>query len=216
MTWIKKVIKWLAWGMTLLLLFISLANILVVASSKKEVKDEIGQLKDSKIGLVLGTSKSTRIGTDNLFFTDRMEAAAELYLSGKVKHLIVSGDNRTIYYNEPQDMLEALEELGVPSNAITLDHGGLRTLDSVVRCREIFGQEDIIIVTQKFHAYRAVFIANKYDIAAQAYAANFESKTVIKLLIREMVARPLAILDIYVLNRSPKYLGDKEILEIAE
>ena len=216
MTWLKKSIKWFVWGSALLMLFVGISNVIVIGSAKSKIKEKVDELRDAKIGLVLGTSKSTRSGTDNLFFTDRMKAAAELYFSGKVKHLIVSGDNRTIYYNEPQDMLEALEKLGVPSKAITLDYGGLRTLDSVVRCREIFGQADIIIVTQKFHAYRAIFIAHKYSIAAQAYSANFDSKTVFRLLVREMLARPLAILDIYILNRSPRYLVEKEILEVSK
>ena len=208
--------KWLSWGIVLLLLFIGLTNIFVLSNSKGKIKNDLKELKDSRTALVLGTSKSTRYGTDNLFFTDRMQAAAELFHSGKVKHLIVSGDNRTVYYNEPQDMLEALEKLGVPSSTITLDYGGLRTLDSVIRCREVFGQEDIIIVTQKFHAYRAVFIASKFNIQAQAYSANFDSQISTQLLMREIVARSLAFLDIYILNRSSKYLGEKEILEIVE
>ena len=216
MTWIKKGLSWLGWGIIALMLFIISANALVIGKSSSRVISEVSDLKDAKIALVLGTSKSTRFGTENLFFKDRMTAAADLYHSGKVKHIIVSGDNRTKYYNEPQDMMDALGILGVPSEGVTLDYAGLRTLDSVVRCREVFNQEDVIIVTQKFHAYRAVFIAGRYDIEAQAYSADFESRPFLKLLAREVVARSLTVVDLFLLNKSPKYLGEKEILEIAE
>ncbi|MCP4457883.1 MAG: SanA protein [Cytophagales bacterium] len=213
---IKKGIKWVGWGILAMILFIGMANAIVVGNTKKHVKEELADLKEAKIALVLGTSKSTRYGTENLFFKDRMKAAADLYHAGMVKHIIVSGDNRTRYYNEPKDMMDALMELEVPSKSVTMDYAGLRTLDSIVRCREVFDQEDIIIVTQKFHAYRGIFIARHYGIKAQAYSADFESRPFFKLLAREVIARPLAMADLFLLNKSPKYLGEKEILEIAE
>ncbi len=208
--------KWSGWTLICLAIFIGGTNIFIVNNNKDKVKEEISKLKEARVALVLGTSKSTQYGTNNLFFTDRMKATAKLYHAGKVKHIIVSGDNRTKYYNEPQDMLEALQKLGVPSDVVTLDYAGLRTLDSVVRCKEIFDQDDIIIVTQRFHAFRAVFIARRYDIRAQAYSADFDSQVFGELLVREVIARSLAFIDIYFLNRSPKYLGKKEILDITE
>lgn len=216
MTWIKKGFRLLGWALAVLVLFMTVANIVVVMNSSSRIKGQLDELSKARIALVLGTSKSTRYGTENLFFSDRMKAAADLFHDGKVKHIIVSGDNRSKYYNEPQDMLESLLELGVPSEAITLDYAGLRTLDSIVRCKEIFDQDDIIIVTQKFHAYRAVFIAKHYDITSQAYSANYESELYASLFIRELIARSLSVIDLYLLNKSPKYLGEKEILEITE
>lgn len=212
---IRKGIKWLLWGMATLVVFIGVANIVVILKSREQVVVEISEIKRANIALVLGTSKSTRYGNDNLFFKDRIKAAADLYHGGKVKHIIVSGDNRTAYYNEPQDMLEALVSLDVPTEDVTLDYVGLRTLDSIVRCKKIFDQNNIIIVTQKFHAYRAIFIANHYNIESQVYAANYESHAFASLLIREIVARSLAVIDLYLLNKSPKYLGEKETLDIV-
>ena len=121
-----------------------------------------------RIALVLGTSHRTTKGDPNPFFEKRIETAADLYHKGKIDHLILSGDNRTIYYNEPMAMLKALLKKGVPASAITLDYAGLRTLDSIVRCKMIFGQNKFIIITQPFHSYRALFISKYHDINAIA------------------------------------------------
>jgi SanA protein len=144
-----------------------------------------------------------------------METAAELYRRGKIDHLIVSGDNRSRYYNEPMTMRDALVKLGVPQSAITLDFAGLRTLDSVVRCKEIFGQNKITIITQPFHSYRALFISAYYDIEAVAMVtdepiAQFSPK----VRFREYLARTKAILDLYVLKTTPRFMGEKEQIEV--
>lgn len=209
-----RLIKWILWFGFLGMLFIGFSNFVVISKTKSSVIEELNKLESSKVALVLGTSKSTRVGEENLFFKDRITAATELYKSGKVKHIIVSGDNRTVYYNEPIDMLTALQKKGIPESAITLDFAGLRTLDSIVRCREIFGQSEVIIVTQQFHAYRAQFIADFYGLSAQTYMANFESKTYPSLLVREVIARSLAIADLYFLKKQPTYLGEPEYLDI--
>ena len=209
-----RLIKMILWLGFLGLLFAGFSNFVVFSKTKSNVIHNVDDLDKSKVALVLGTSKSTRVGDENLFFKDRIAAAAELFKSGKVRHIIVSGDNRTIYYNEPVDMLAALQELGIPESAITMDYAGLRTLDSIVRCREIFGQSDVVIVTQRFHGYRAQFIADFYGLSAQTYMANFESKTYPSLLFREVVARSLAIVDLYFLKKKPTYLGEPEYLDI--
>lgn len=211
MTW-KKFIKALMWLSLVGFGMILFANVLVIATTRSAMKSDINDLKPTRVALVLGTSKSTSEGNKNLFFKDRMRAAAQLYKAGKVKHLLVSGDNRSQYYNEPRDMLRALQELGVPSEDITLDFAGLRTLDSVVRCKEIFDQHEVIIVTQQFHAARALFISDYYDLDAQAYLANFESKTFPMLIAREIVARTLSVFDLYVFGKGPRHLGNKEPL----
>lgn len=210
----RRLFKWIVWVLVLGILTIAFSNIIIISKTRNQVQEEIKELENATVALVLGTSKSTRVGEENLFFKDRMQAAADLYKEGKVKHIIVSGDNRTQYYNEPKDMLAALQELGIPSKAITLDYAGLRTLDSIVRCKEVFGQDDVIIVTQRFHAYRALFIANYYGLDAQTYMANFESETYPTLLFREVIARMLAVADLYVLKKKPKFLGEKEELNI--
>ncbi|MGK7396868.1 MAG: SanA/YdcF family protein [Candidatus Cyclobacteriaceae bacterium M3_2C_046] len=190
-------------------------NIWIVSATKKHVYDAIENVPSHMVTVVLGTSKRLVTGADNPFFHFRMQTAANLFKQGKTRHIIVSGDNNTIYYNEPIDMKKALMELGVPEYAITLDYAGFRTLDSIVRSKEIFGQEEFIIVTQEFHTYRAVFISQFYDIRAVAMAAkNLEFKESVSVRIREFFARPKAVLDLYLLHKSPKFLGEKEPLII--
>lgn len=211
---IRKTLKWtLVAGLTAMALLV-FVNAWVVLGSRSHLIEEMDSLKAAPVALVLGTSKSTSRGKENLFFKDRMEAAAALYKAGKVKHILVSGDNRTPYYNEPRDMQKALMDLGVPQTAITLDFAGLRTLDSVVRCKEIFDQSEVIIVTQRFHAYRALFIARQYDMTVQAYPADFESAPFFNLHLRETVARALAVADVFITGTGPTHLGEKEKLII--
>jgi len=204
--------KWLGRIVVIIVLALVGCNIWVVVSTQDQIHDEIGNIEKTRLALVLGTSKRTHGGGDNHFFNDRIQAAAQLYKADKVDHILVSGDNRTAYYNEPADMLKALQAEGISSDDITLDYAGLRTRDSVVRCKEIFDQEEVIIVTQSFHAYRAVFIANYYNMTVQGYEANFDSQTFPALLFREFFARSLAVFDLYILNREPKILGEKEDL----
>lgn len=162
---------------------------------------------------MLGTSNKLTTGEDNPFFKDRMKTAVDLYEAGKVKYILVSGDNRSKYYNEPLKMQKALIERGIPENVITLDYAGLRTLDSIVRCKEVFGQDNIVVVTQKFHSYRALFLCKYYGIEAVAVdTGSLPLSVSIKTILREVLARPKALWDTYVVNKQPKHLGKKEII----
>lgn len=208
-----KSIIWLGFALGVLLLVFP--NVWVMYATKNQVFQSIEDLPTTEVALVLGTSKKLENGNDNPFFLYRMDAAAELYKSGKVKHLILSGDNETQYYNEPKYMNEALLAKGIPESAITLDYAGFRTLDSVVRCKEIFGQTNFIIVTQRFHSYRAVFIANHYNVETTAYAAdNLPFSQSYKVVLREVLARPKAVIDLYILNITPRILGEKEEVDV--
>jgi SanA protein len=198
-----------------LFLILATTNFWVVKSTESEVLTDYKLLPDSGIALVLGTSHRMIDGSPNPFFHNRMATAAELYKEGKIIHFIVSGDNRTKYYNEPAEMQKALIKLGVPSSSITLDYAGLRTLDSIVRCKEIFGQSKIIIITQPFHSYRALFISNFYDVNAVALAAEEPAQEAApRVYLREYFARTKAILDLYILRTAPRHLGEKEPLGI--
>jgi len=167
------------------------------------------------VGLVLGTSSRLTNGLPNPLFDSRMLAAADLYRLGKISHIIVSGDNRTKFYNEPLEMRKALVKLGVPDSAITLDYAGLRTLDSVIRSKEIFGQDHITIITQPFHSYRALFISHYFDIDAVAIISQGpQQEPSAKVSVREYFARAKAILDLYVLKTTPRHMGDKEPIAI--
>jgi len=108
-------------------------------------------------------------------------------------------------------MKQAVMALGVPESAITLDYAGFRTLDSVVRAREVFGQQKLTIITDEFHAYRAVFLARQYGIDAVAYcSAEVPMSRSAEARIREYGARVKAVLDLFVLHTRPRFLGPKE------
>lgn len=191
------------------------ANLWVVISTEDKVFTNIDSLDGHNVALVLGTSKKLSSGASNPFFENRIKAAAELFHKGKITHFILSGDNRARNYNEPLEMKKSLIKLGVPDSAITLDYAGLRTLDSIVRSKEIFGQEKITIITQSFHSYRALFISNYYNIDAVALVAkNSTTEASFRVYVRECFARTKAVLDLYVLNTSPRHLGEKEPLDI--
>lgn len=187
----------------------------VVQSTSDNIYSDYESLPVNPVGLVLGTSSRLSNGSPNPFFLDRMNAAARLYAMGKVGHIIVSGDNRTKFYNEPMEMKKALIKLGVPDSAITLDYAGLRTLDSIVRSKEIFGQNNITIITQPFHSYRALFISQYYHINAVALIAlEPADEPGRSIYVREYFARAKAILDLYVLKTGPRHLGEKEPIRI--
>lgn len=179
-------------------------------SSEHRVFDDIDSIPPQKAALVLGTSRYMRSGNENLYFTYRIQAAKKLYDSGKIKAFIVSGDNSTKEYNEPQDMHDALVEQGIPDSIIYLDYAGLRTLDSVVRMKEIFGQDSFIIVSQKFHNQRAIFLANYSGMSAYGYnAKDLElNRASYKTKAREYLARVKVFVDI-ILNKQPKFLGER-------
>lgn len=196
-----------------MLVVVLFSNLWVIFSTRKLIYDDTSKIAYHEVGLVLGTSNKISDGTDNPFFTSRIDAAVALYKAGKVKYLIVSGDNRSKYYNEPLRMQQALMERGIPQNVITLDYAGLRTLDSVVRCKEVFGQQDVVIISQRFHCYRALFIGKYHDMPVMAYATEKLSvDQTFKVVIREMLARPVAIWDTYFIGKKPKYLGKSEPL----
>ncbi len=211
----RKAWKGVAFIFLLVFVFVLIANIWVVSSTEDKILTDFKNLPDSSVALVLGTSNKLTNGLPNPFFEDRIISAASLYKEGKVVHFLLSGDNRTKYYNEPEEMKKALIKAGVPDNAITLDFAGLRTLDSIVRSKEIFGQNKIVIVTQPFHCYRALFISRYYNIDAVALLPSTASPTLTaKLNVREWFARAKAVLDLYVLKTSPKHLGDKQPLSV--
>jgi len=196
----------------LLLCFLSLwlCNSWINRSTLSQLYTDSSAIPARKVGLVLGASKSTIRGTNNMYFTYRMQAAYELYKTGKVQYLLLSGDNHTEGYDEPTDMRDALIKLGVPDSCIVLDYAGFRTLDSVVRCKEVFGEDSITIISQEFHNQRALFIANKSGVQAIAFNAREVDKNYsLKTRIREYFARVKCVLDIYILHTDPKFLGEK-------
>lgn len=211
---LKKMMAILVLGFSLIIGIVVIANIWVINSTQSQVFEQLSALPKNKVALVLGTSPILPNGRTNLYFQSRMAAAAELYHAGKVEHLILSGDNGTKIYNEPEAMQQALVELGIPSKKLTLDFAGFRTLDSVVRCQKIFGQESFTVISQKWHNHRAVFIANANGLNAVAYNAPKVVNATRRATNREYLARVKAVLDIYIFRKSPKFLGEKENIDL--
>ncbi len=192
------------------LLLILFCNWKIEQKCKTSLYSNLKQVPANKVGLVLGTSKWLRDGRPNLYFKYRIQAAYALYKAGKIKYILVSGDNGFESYNEPREMHNALVKLGVPSEAIVLDYAGFRTLDSVVRCKKVFGQQNVTIISQPFHNKRALYIASNYGMKAIGFnARDVNLYTGFKTQLREKLARVKVFIDLYLINKQPKFLGDK-------
>ena len=177
---------------------------------------EIEKIPTRDVGVVLGTSPSMRDGRDNTFFIWRIRAAQELYEKWKIRHILVSGDNGTRAYNEPPAMLEAFVKAWVPETAITLDYAGFRTLDSIIRAKEIFWQEQFTIISQWFHNERAIYLARENGIDAIGFNAPAVPFSVAPgVYIREVLARTVALIDVY-LWREATVLGQKEVIPVGQ
>lgn len=175
--------------------------------------EEWSKVPENKCGLLLGTSKYRVQGGINPYFSDRLDAAAMLYHSGKIQYIIASGDNSELNYNEPRTMMAGLKDRGVPADRIFLDYAGFRTLDSIVRSREIFGQESITVISQRFHNERAVYIGRVYGINVTGFNADDnEDFSGIVVRLREVFARFKAFIDVKIIMEQPKFLGDKILI----
>ncbi len=196
------------------LLSIGVAELWICALAGGQCHERAEDCTADSVGLVLGCSKYIRRGHRNYFFLKRMEAAAELWKSGRVRCIIVSGDNRAMSYNEPRDMRKSLIELGVPADRIVCDFAGICTYDSVVRANRIFGAERLIIVSQESHAERAVAIARHLDIEAEGLNAPrfaITRSAQIRAWLRERAARVAMVYD-FLTSRTPHHMGAKETL----
>lgn len=188
-------------------------NQYVVWKTKNLTFDSSTDITTKKVALVLGTSKYVGNGTTNLFYKYRIDAAVKLYTEGKIKFILISGDNGTRRYNEPKTIKADLIARGIPEEVIFLDYAGFRTLDSIVRCKKVFGETDIIVISQKFHNERAIYLAQSYDMTAIGYnATDITGRYGIRTHIREYAARVKMFIDIWV-GKEPKFLGEKITIE---
>lgn len=200
--------KWVIWLGLILLGFILYSNIRIDKYAKGRLYNTVSAVPHYHTALVFGTSPIRRNGGPNQYFLARIDAAANLYEAGKVDRILVSGDNRKKEYNEPEEMKKALVNKGIPEAVIFLDYAGFRTFDSVVRAKEVFGQSEFIVVSQKFHNERAVFIAGKKGIQAVGFnAADVRASFGFLTHVREWGARCKVFLDL-LLGKKPHFLGD--------
>ncbi len=203
----KKIFFLLIIVATLTLLFTYWANYKIRNDAKSYLFDNVEDLPAVETGLLLGAAKMLPNGQENWYYRCRIDAALELFKAGKIKYIIISGDNGRKDYNEPEDMKNDLIAGGIPDSVIYLDYAGFRTFDSVIRAKKIFGQTKLISISQKFHNERMVFIARHNEIEAYGYNAKDLSKPTSKTNIREFFAKAKVFLDMLV-DREPKFLGD--------
>lgn len=193
----------------LLIFAIWIVNYIVIKDTQGQLYYSVAQIPKNKVGIILGTAKFKDKGRNiiNPYYQYRIDAAVELYMAGKIDVIIVSGDNSTKYYNEPLTMRDDLIARGVPIEKIVLDNAGFRTLDSILRGRDIFGLSNFTIISQTFHNQRALYIANHKNVQTIAFCAQdghdpWEEK------IREKLARVKMMIDL-LMNKQAKFYGDK-------
>lgn len=208
----KRIVKIITFISLVLLIAILVCNKIVVKNAKERLYTSTENIPKNKVGLVLGTAKYLADGRINLYYQFRLQAAIQLYKSKKIDFIIVSGDNGSKYYDEPTAFKEDLLKEGIPEEKIFLDYAGFRTLDSIVRVKEIFGQNSVTVISQQFHNERALYLADNFGINAIGFNAQGVSRNyALKVTLREYLARVKLFIDL-LLNTQPKFLGDPVII----
>ena len=188
--------------LVILAIIVALCNISVDRNAEGRTFSDINDVPTMQTALLLGTNPKTRDGKrSSSFYMARIKATAELYKHGKFKQLIISGDKRE-GYDEPQTMRHDLIERGVPDSIITMDGQGYRTLLSMRNIKQHFRVNDMIIISQKWHNERSIFLADKMNIKAVGYNADdVRHPRAIWTHTRELLARVKLFIDLYVTHR---------------
>jgi SanA protein len=192
------------------LVFFGLPRLLMVVTTSNRVF-KLENAPKARVAVVFGAGLQ-RDGTPSPVLRDRVETAADLYFTGKVEKILMSGDNQTIYHNEPGSMADYALKLGVPAEAIVLDYAGRRTYDTCYRAKEIFGVTDVLLVTQTFHLARALFTCQALGLNASGVRADrreYLKSSLLSWEARELPAALVAAWDVWVAHPEP-VLGNKE------
>lgn len=192
------------------LIIFGLPRLIEVIATTNQIY-QVENVPKGRLAIVFGAGLQ-RDGTPSPVLRDRVETAADLYFAGKVEKILMSGDNRFLYYNEPGAMANYALGLGVPREAIVFDYAGRRTYDTCYRAKEIFGAKDVVLVTQNFHLGRALFTCNNLGLNAIGVSADRRTYLISSKLsweIRELPAALVAMWDVWVAHPEP-VLGDKE------
>lgn len=208
----KKIMLLFTFSFLLVLVLVFVCDFWVSSSAKNKTFNTTDEIPYSKVGLLLGTAKFVTGGYINLYYKYRIEATVTLFKAGKIRYLIISGDNNRKEYNEPEMMRTDLMTLGIDSSKIFLDYAGFRTFDSMVRLKKVFGQEEVTVISQLFHNERAIFIAEKEDIKAIGFNARDVGQAYgFRVQLREKLARVKVLLD-YIFGKQAKFLGEKVLI----
>ena len=152
-------------------LLAAMANQVMASWGKVFATDDPARLPQVEVALVLGTLPYDPPGWLNPWLSLRLGAAVELWKAGKVKYLIVSGNRESDSYDEPTVMRDVLVARGVPASVIYRDFAGFRTVTSIARARDVYQQKRLIIVSQRAHIDRAIFLARHMGVEAWGYDA---------------------------------------------
>lgn len=193
----RRWLRWLRTTLVFLLILLLICDLAISWLTRRQIHTTLEAVPEGAVCLVLGTSKYKQNGGPNLFYQGRINAAAELFLGDRVNRLILSGTS-TEHYDEPEAMKEDLRALLVPERVMVLDGKGFRTADSILRAQRVYEAKQLVIVSQRFHAQRAVFLARAFGIDACGYAAeDMESAfSFYTVRVRELFARARAVLDV--------------------
>lgn len=205
----NRFLRRIGWSMSILMLIILLSNFIINSSTQGKTFSKIDEVPANRVGLVLGTSNKLVGGQPNPYYSYRIHAALALFKAKKIDFILVSGDNGTQYYNEPETIKKDLVAGGVPTEKIFLDYAGFRTLDSMVRAKEVFGLDRVTIISQKFHNERAIYLAEKKGLTAVGFnAEDVSGNNGLKVHVREYFARVKVFIDL-VFNTQPKFYGEQ-------
>lgn len=202
----KKVAKKLLWTPCIMsfvcIVLMLICNQIVVNNAKGKVFSDIDSIKYNRVGLLLGTTPQARFDRiTNYFFIYRIDAAEEMYKAGKIKKILISGDENSLDgINEPECMRDSLVARGVPESDIILDGKGYRTINSIINANKVFGLKSFTIISQEFHNERAIYQAEHLGLNVenlQAYNAKMpKSRRAFLTTIREYFARVKMFIDL--------------------
>lgn len=205
----KKIIGILLLAVALLILIPVCFYKLVEWKTADKLYNDTKSIPYNNVGMVLGTNPKNKFGKGNPYFYYRVDAVEKLYKAGKIKFVLISGDNKTKDYSEPDVMRNILIQRGIPKDLIYIDYAGFRTLDSVVRAKNIFGQKKMTIISQRFHNERSIVLGEWQDMDLIGFnAKDVEVKrSKYRILAREGMARVKLYLDMFV-GKKPHFGGD--------
>lgn len=207
---IGMLIKIIIYVISLGIVVFGLPRLITSITSINKIKT-IANVTNEKVAIVFGAGL-LRDGTPSPVLKDRVSTAAQLYFAGKIQKILMSGDNRFVDYNEPASMQAFALELGVPEAAIVLDYAGRRTYDTCYRAKYIFGLDQAILVTQKYHLPRALFTCNGIGLKSIGVTADLRTYHPNSLTfwnIREIPATLVALWQVWVSHPLP-VMGDPE------
>ena len=206
----KKFLRFILVCACIALILLGISRVTMIITSRDNTYD-LASVPAAQVALVPGAG-ITADDRPTLALQDRLDGAIELYQAGKVKKILMSGDNSSIYYNEPGAMANYAIDQGVPGSDIVLDYAGRRTYDTCYRAKEIFGLDSVIITTQKYHLPRMVFLCDQFGLNTYGVPVRQSEYLLNRYIfwnVREVFATLAAYLDIYLLKPEP-ILGTPE------